>query len=270
MIFKKHPRIIFYLLNFIVAFVILIVAGLYTLKRLKTYTDHGHFIVVPLFKDLTIAEAEALAVQQDLRIVVTDSIYDDRAQPGTVQEQYPLTGSSVKSQRLIHLIVNASAPEKVTFPQLTNSSYRQTLQTLEAKGFTIGRIEYEPSEFKNLVLKLKHREKEIASGTRLSKGATVDIVLGSGNGDNLIPLPRLNGLVLNKALFRIKESYLNVGEIVPDESVQTRADRLTARVYRQEPAYYEEAYVRAGGEVTLYITRDKKIFQSLDSLFVTY
>ncbi|MDR1756717.1 MAG: PASTA domain-containing protein [Culturomica sp.] len=270
MIFKKHPRITFYLLNVIVAFAILFVAGLYTLKQLKKYTDHGHFIIVPLFKDLTVEEAEAVAAQQDLQITVTDSIYDDRAQPGTVQEQYPLTGSLVKSQRLIHLIVNASAPETVTVPRLNNSSHRQTLQTLEAKGFQIGRIEYEPSEFKNLVLKLKHREEEIEPGTRLSKGATIDIVLGSGNGDNAVPLPRLNGLGLNKAISRIRESYLNVGEIVPDESVQTRADRLAARVYKQEPAYYEGSYVQAGREVTLYITRDKTILQSLDSLFVTY
>ena len=210
---KKFPaRLTFYLLNLLAAILLVCVIGYFVLSHLESYTQHGQFIPVPAFNDLTVEEAHAVARHAHLTVVVTDSLYDDAAKPGVVLEQSPVAGAHVKENRLIHLIINAHNPEKVVFPNLQNAAYRQTLQTLTSRGFKIGHIEYAPSEFHNLVLDLKHDGENIVPGSLLTKGAVIDIVLGSGNGRNTVVLPQLTGKNLQEALDILRKSYLNLGE----------------------------------------------------------
>lgn len=260
---KKLP---FLLLNLVAALLIIWGIVVYVLHELDDYTQHGSFISVPAFNDMTLQEASEVAAHNHLRIQVIDSIYSENAKPGTVIEQYPAGGSSVKENRLIHLTINAQAPEKIALPNLQNAAYRQTLQTLEAKGFRIGRIEYAPSEFRNLVLQLKNKGEETLPGTLLTKGSEIDIVLGSGEGSNLINVPLFAGKQLREAIELIRKSYMNLGEVIPDETVTKSADKLSAFVYQQTPAFNDP--VEAGCAVDLYITLQKEKLAALDSLIV--
>lgn len=267
---SKHPRIKFYLLNLLAAVVIILIIGYIVLFKLDSYTMHGHFISVPAFYNLTEAEAIKLAEQNNLRVMVTDSLYDEEVLPGNILEQYPASGAKVKDNRMIRLTVNAHTPEQVTLPDLKNSPYRQTIQTLEAKGFKIGHVEYMPSDFKNLVLNLKYNNNFVSPGILLKKGAVIGIVLGDGNdGENRVSLPDLSGLRIKDAISRLKQNYLNVKAIIPDATIQDKIDNLTAIVYQQEPAYHVNQSLEAGSYVTLYITLDKKRIINPDSLMVT-
>ena len=227
----------------------------------------ARFIPVPAFNDLTVEEAHAVARHAHLTVVVTDSLYDDAAKPGVVLEQSPVAGAHVKENRLIHLIINAHNPEKVVFPNLQNAAYRQTLQTLTSRGFKIGHIEYAPSEFHNLVLDLKHDGKNIIPGSLLTKGAVIDIVLGSGNGRNTVVLPQLTGKNLQEALDILRKSYLNLGEVLPDASIKSKNDAYSAVIYEQDPL--GETTVEGGTYVNLHITLEKDKIAALDSLMVT-
>ena len=227
----------------------------------------ARFIPVPAFNDLTVEEAHAVARHAHLTVVVTDSLYDDAAKPGVVLEQSPVAGAHVKENRLIHLIINAHNPEKVVFPNLQNAAYRQTLQTLTSRGFKIGHIEYAPSEFHNLVLDLKHDGENIVPGGLLTKGAVIDIVLGSGNGRNTVVLPQLTGKNLQEALDILRKSYLNLGEVLPDASIKSKNDAYSAVIYEQDPL--GETTVEGGTYVNLHITLEKDKIAALDSLMVT-
>ena len=227
----------------------------------------ARFIPVPAFNDLTVEEAHAVARHAHLTVVVTDSLYDDAAKPGVVLEQSPVAGAHVKENRLIHLIINAHNPEKVVFPNLQNAAYRQTLQTLTSRGFKIGHIEYAPSEFHNLVLDLKHDGENIVPGSLLTKGAVIDIVLGSGNGRNTVVLPQLTGKNLQEALDILRKSYLNLGEVLPDASIKSKNDAYSAVIYEQDPL--GETTVEGGTYVNLHITLEKDKIAALDSLMVT-
>lgn len=257
----------FFLLNLILALILIGGITVYVLYWLDDYTQHGTFISVPSLYDMTPEEAEAVAMHAGLRIQVIDSIYDEDAKPGTVVEQYPAIGSAVKENRLIHLTINARNPEKVIFPNLQNAAYRQTLQTLESRGYRIGRIEYVPSEFKNLVLQLKSKGEEILPGALMSKGAEIDIVLGNGGGSNMIYVPLLAGKRLREAIDLVRKSYLNLGEIIPDGSITNPNDKLSAFVYQQTPLFNNS--VEAGSSVDMYITLKKDKLAALDSLMVT-
>ncbi|MEI3154056.1 MAG: hypothetical protein V8S95_02330 [Odoribacter sp.] len=81
------------------------------------------------------------------------------------------------------------------------------LQTLEAKGFTVGHIAYVPSEFKNLVLSLKNNGETILPGTLLSKGSVIDLELGSGEGNNTVFVPQLTGKKLDEVISLIEKLF---------------------------------------------------------------
>ena len=59
---KKFPaRLTFYLLNLLAAILLVCVIGYFVLSHLESYTQHGQFIPVPAFNDLTVEEAHAVA-----------------------------------------------------------------------------------------------------------------------------------------------------------------------------------------------------------------
>lgn len=261
---KISAKTRFILYNLLAAIVIFIVTGAVVLSRLDNYTRHGHFIPVPSFFGQRPDMAEILAGENNLRVLVIDSLFNENAEPGTVLEQYPAAGSPVKDNRLIHLTVNARNPEKVAVPNLQNAAYRQTLQTLESRGFKIGQIELAPSEFKNLVLDLKYRGQRITPGTLLPKGTAIDVVLGRGYGDNFVTVPQLAGKNIRDAISIARSAYLNVYKVLPDATINGQPNPDIAMVYEQIPAANE--IVPAGTPVYIRVTLKKEKIVALDSL----
>lgn len=267
--FFKKGHIFVLLVNVVVACIILFVIGYIVLRRLDKYTNHGYYIAVPEFRGLTPDEAESFARDKKLQIVVVDSIYDNNAKPGTIVEQFPSPNSHVKNNRAIQLTINANTPEKVIFPNLRNTPFRQSLQRLKALGINVGRIEYVPSNFRNLVLDFKFEGETLEPNSIIQKGETVDIVLGNGNTSNdQVAIPLLLGKTLQEAKSVLLHSFLNFGEIIPDQTIRTEADKLSAIIYRQEPAHEENITMKMGSDVTLYLTIDKEKIMALDFLSI--
>ena len=162
-----------------------------------------------------------------------------------------------------------SKTEKIIFPNLRNVAFRQSLQRLKNLGLNVGRIEYVPSNFKNLVLDFKYEGNIIEPNSLIQKGETVDIVLGNGNTSNdQVAIPSLVGKTLAEAKAMLLRAFLNVGEIQPDNTVKTEADQSTAIIYQQEPEFEENMTMKMGGDITLYLTKDKEKIMALDSLSI--
>lgn len=267
--FFKKGHIIVLLINIAVACILLFLIGYIVLNRLEKYTNHGYYITVPELRGLTPDEAEPFAKEKNLQILVIDSIYDNNAKPGTIVEQFPSPNAHVKNNRAIQLTINANAPEKIIFPNLRNVAFRQSLQRLKNLGLNVGRIEYIPSNFKNLVLDFKYEGNIIEPNSLIQKGDTVDIVLGNGNTSNdQVAIPSLVGKTLAEAKAMLLRAFLNVGEILPDNTVKTEADQSTAIIYQQEPEFEENMTMKMGGDITLYLTKDKEKIMALDSLSI--
>ena len=251
--FFKKGHIIVLLINIAVASIVLFVIGYIVLNRLEKYTNHGYYITVPELRGLTPDEAKPFAKEKNLQILVIDSIYDNNAKPGTIVEQFP----------------SPNAPEKIIFPNLRNVAFRQSLQRLKNLGLNVGRIEYIPSNFKNLVLDFKYEGNIIEPNSLIQKGETVDIVLGNGNTSNdQVAIPSLVGKTLAEAKAILLRAFLNVGEILPDNTIKTEADQSTAIIYQQEPEFEENMTMKMGGDITLYLTKDKEKIMALDSLSI--
>lgn len=267
--FFKKGHIIVLLVNLVVAVILLFVTGYIVLRQLDKYTNHGYYIAVPELRGLTPAEAASFAKEKRLQIIVVDSIYDNNAKPGTVVEQFPAPDARVKNNRAIQLTINANTPEKVIFPNLRNTAFRQSLQRLRGLGLNIGRIEYAPSNYKNLVLDFKYKGNVLQPDTVLQKGETVDIVLGNGNTSNdQVAIPNLLGKTLAEAREITLYAFLNIGEIIPDNTVRTEADRVTAVIYRQTPEAEENMTMKMGGDIILHLTKDAQKIMAPDSLSI--
>ncbi len=87
-----------FLIQLILAAVLLIVLLFAAMKGLEKYTRHGQSEPVPDFTGMFPAEAKKIALHSHLRIEVADSVYLDNAAPGTVVDQVPRPGHGVKQK----------------------------------------------------------------------------------------------------------------------------------------------------------------------------
>ena len=152
----------------------LVIAMLFT----GWYTRHGQSIKVPKVEGMPVENAFTLLDQNDLEMVVIDSVYKEDQKPMTIVEQDPLPDMNVKPGRLIYVIVNTGIKPKVRMPRLTNGSSNLAIVLLENAGLKLGRIDSIKSKFgSGLVIRQKYKGRDIPVNTLLEKGSVIDIVV---------------------------------------------------------------------------------------------
>jgi beta-lactam-binding protein with PASTA domain len=242
-----------------IAFAGLSLLLIFTFLLLKLYTHHGQELSVPSFYGLTLNEAEIQAKKSKMRIEVIDSVFNNNRPKGTIIEQNPATGSKVKKNRRIFLVINALSPEKVKMPNIVGVSHRQAEAMLKNVGLEIGRLIHVPDIAVNNVLKQKYQGEEITTGALVPKGSKIDLVLGMGLSNQTTSVPDLNHYTLEDAKNRILRSALNTGAIIYDESIVDGLDSIEAKVWRQYPSYKENKRIRLGSTIDLWVTVDSTI-----------
>ncbi|MPQ47616.1 PASTA domain-containing protein [Marinifilum sp. N1E240] len=247
------------------ALLVTIVLVWITLSGLKWYTHHGEKLSVPDLYGSSLEDAANKIESENLRYSVYDSIYDPKLEPGTVLDQRPIAGAIVKRNRNLFLTINAHKPEQVRFPNLVDNSFRQAYELLMTNGFKIGRLEYNESQFFNLVLYPKYKGDSINTGSMINKGATIDLVLGRGKTYGIIA-PNLIGKSQIQAKEKIILSNLNLGSIRYDESVLNHMDSLKAKVFKQYPTYNEDRKIRPGSNIDVWLTTDTIKLHQADSI----
>lgn len=246
-----------FLVNIIVAAVLLAIIIFATMKGLEKYTRHGQSYPVPEFIGMLPTEAKQIAQQQNLKVKVVDSLFLEEAAPGAVVDQIPRPGHGVKQNRTIFLTINSTQPETVTLPQLTDISFRQAQVLIENSGLQVGNISYRPSEYDNLVLNVQIDSTDIKPGEQLAKGTPVDLIVGRQHGNQTTSLPHLIGLTVDEAQSTLTSAMLNSGVVIYDETVISSEDSLSARVWRQRPDPRVTQNILLGSSVDLWVTVDQ-------------
>lgn len=256
-----------FLINLIIAAVLLAVVLFFTLKRLENYTRHGQSNPVPNFTGMLPVEAQNIARQQNIKVEIVDSLYLDDAAPGTVVDQIPRPGHGVKLNRTIFLTINASNPETVTLPKLTDISFRQAQVLIENSGLQMGNMSYRPSEYDNLVLGVQVNSIDINPGKILPKGTKVDLIVGKQMGNQTISLPDLVGLTVDQAQATLNGFMLNPGVVIYDGTIFSVEDSLNARIWQQRPNPRVTPYILLGSSVDLWATVDSLKFEEISPDF---
>lgn len=164
------------------AVIAIIVLSFILLKWLNISTKHGDFQTVPNLTGKSISVAQIELEQNNLELKIQDSAnFNPKYARFSVIEQDPKAGTKVKKDRKIYITLNPSGYRKMSVPDLKERTFRQAKPTLEAIGFTVGKVTYVDNIGKDMVLKMMFDGKEIKPGEMLPKTSKIDLVLGNGN-----------------------------------------------------------------------------------------
>lgn len=150
---------------------------------IDVYTHHGEEIRIPDVKHKQFADAEHILEGAGLKIVVSDTGYVKTLPADCILEQSPEPGRTVKSGRVIYVVINSSSSPVLTIPDLIdNCSYREARAKLTAMGFKVGPTEYIPGE-KDWVYGLKSKGRSLQNGQKISVNDVVILQVGDGMRD---------------------------------------------------------------------------------------
>lgn len=251
--FWKESFAGFVLKRVLLAITIFVVLAWVTLLIVDQYTRHGEFEVVPDLRGMYVEEAQLLLSNQDLYPQVIDSVYVRNKKLGTIIEQTPVSGSTVKKNRPIYIIINSRQVRKVPVPDITDVSFRQADAMLKAIGLNVSGVDYKPSEYKDLVIDVKYRGKSIEPGTRIPENSYLTLVVGSGMGGETVNVPMLKGLTLDDARSEAMSGSVIIGSVQYD--VQPNGDENNYFIYRQRPAAGHS--IEAGSRIDIWLSKDK-------------
>jgi beta-lactam-binding protein with PASTA domain len=202
-----------------------------------------------------IAELDNFISGKQVRYLVIDSIYDVKAEKGTVVKQEPEAGAEVKENRIIFLYVTSLMPPSIQMPRLIDRSLRQATSMIASYGLKLGKPKFVPDQCANCVLDQLVKGKKIAPGENVAKGTVIDLVVGKGLSDEEVGIPCLSGLSRKEVMAKLAESSLSVGAVTFDNPKDTASANL--RVYRQSPACGKDRTINMGATIDIYLTSDK-------------
>ncbi len=167
--------------NAFLAFLIVVAFLLGIVMLLDFITNHGEEIQVPNIKKLTLEQAEEKLNEQDLDIVLLDTVdFRPEFPPYSVVEQDPIPNSLVKDGRKVYVKINSGGFIEVSIPEFEGKTLRQITSILRSLGLKEGKIEYKPDMARDVVLSLSMNGRELKRGQKVKQNSKIDFLVGDG------------------------------------------------------------------------------------------
>lgn len=176
---KRHPIIMHLIYACLATFLAIWMA----LWFLDYWTFHGQERAVPDVKGQSYETALGNISRAGLRAIVTDSIYDNYARPGSVVDQTPIPLAKIKRGGTVYLTLVAYTPKMVTIPDFYDISERQARSMLEGLGITQIKTIQVPSEYEGLVLGTRYNGVTLRPGAKVPITAVITLEVGKGMAD---------------------------------------------------------------------------------------
>ena len=250
----------YFWLQFVIAFVILIVIITVANILLRKYTNHNKEFEMP---DLVTKSYDSLMVDSaklNYQLIVTDSVYDPAYKQGVILQQNPLPGLKIKPGRKVYIVLSAVTPGQTVMPDLRDVTVRQASSALEAAGLKLGVIYYKPAFDRNAVQAQLYQEQDIAPGTPLSKGSIIDLVVGAGFDNTNTRIPFLFGKNVRDCRKLLLSAFLNIGS----ENYLDSRNQGDVIAYKCVPEWNADSVVEMGTKVDVYYRSKRNI--NIDSL----
>jgi len=208
----------------------------------------GQSLPVPDVRRMPLSEAEKILKQYGLKLILEGEKYDKNIPPGYVVSQNPKPNSGVKRGRRIY-VMTSMGERLVRVPELKGRSERDAKFIIQSAQLTLDHISFEHSSY---YLEGTISEQSIKSGTEVTAGTPISIVVSLGPFPDRFLIPDLKGKDLEVAIKRIRKSGLNVGTI----TYQTEPDLLPNTVIAQS--------IEPGSEVSIGTVIDLVVSQIPD------
>ena len=190
------------------------------------------------------ALATQLLEARKLRVNVAET-YDEKTPPGQVVSQSPEAGSSVKEDRVVTIYVSRGG-EELTMPDVKGLARRAAEEKLGKMGLKVGHVyEKEADSDTGTIL-----AQEPAPGTKIVKGASVDLTISKGKQIKLVRVPDYTGGTVEAARTGLASIRLQVGTVTRQIDKQAAGTILS-----QTPA--GGASVEEGTEVDFVVAEPK-------------
>jgi beta-lactam-binding protein with PASTA domain len=236
--------------NIVFATTLLILLLICSSVFLDKFTRHGISAPVPDFTGKILDSVLVIAMQNNLRIEIIDSIFRIDVPRGTVLLQNPGQGTHVKKNRKVFLTMNSFSPRKEPLPDVKGISLRQAKTELSAKGFRVGKLEYSYQHpYVNNVFGQMYKGRDVEPGVLLPVGEYIDLRMGLDSlSHTSFNIPDVKGLAKQAVEDLLVENSLNYTLAFDRKGVKTITDSLDCVAYEQDPpagsiAYYGD-YVR--------------------------
>ncbi len=197
-------------------------------------------VQVPPVTELTETEARELLEQYGLQMGIAQEVYDSDIPAGSVVNQEPSAGRTVREGREVAVQVSRG-PEYVEVPDVIGLSFREARLQLTQAGFTLGSEEgvMDTDAPLNSVV-----DQAPESGQEVTRGIAVDLKINRGREAlESVEVPDLRGIALDKAEEELKEIGLDIGSTWPEYSMSVS----TGDIIEQNPTPGSE--VEAGWPV---------------------
>lgn len=233
--------------NILIGFGISVFLLLLFLFLLNRITNHGEYLVVPELKGKNYVDIQEQLENQGFEVVIQDSIYVDSIPPNAIIKQFPEPEATVKINRVIYLTVNCTVPPTISMPNLIGMSFRNAILELRSLGLKMGDTTFIPDIAKNAVKDQLVEGIQIKPGSPIRMGSRIDLVIGSGLGGGVVPVPDLFGLTYPEAKLVMELNGIAPGVILLDEDL---IDTTLGFIYWQNPNPFDEQLnvnmIRAG------------------------
>ncbi|SFT84781.1 PASTA domain-containing protein [Algoriphagus locisalis] len=218
---------------------------------LPMYTNHGESVSVPDLSGYTFDEGVDILDRAGLQYEVSlDSGFNTDLKTFAILKQIPEANAQVKTGKTVYITLNAKNPPMLKMPNLVNTHLKNVQDILSNMGLERGDIRYVPDIATNVVLEQKYRGVTVSEGFEIPKGATIDLVVGDGMGNQILAVPDLKGMDEVEAEFLILGSSLRVGN-----KYYLDTDSVGAgKVLRQTPQ--AASRVKTGELIDLWIAKD--------------
>lgn len=153
------------------------------LLLLRVFTRHGREFEMPSFIGQNAQELTQRGKSEGFVFEVSDNLYENGKEAGTVLKQDPAPGEKVKKGRKVYLTVAAAEPPTIKMPELHDISLRQAQLILDSQGLLLDKVIEKPSPYENAVLDVLYRGHSISAGTEIKMGEKITLVIGKDISD---------------------------------------------------------------------------------------
>jgi serine/threonine-protein kinase len=166
---------------------------------------------VPKVTNFTIEQLEETPSLYDgFTLVVGETVNNDEYPEGTVIEQSPEAGTTVKEGSDMIITVTVSAGEEVIYmPNVVNQEFRQVTSDLREQGLN---VEIE-QEYDDDIISGNIIRSDPVEGTKLSQGDTVTLVVSQGKEKSTVTVVSFINMDINRARSTAEMLGLTVGEV---------------------------------------------------------
>lgn len=244
--FPEEKTSVFKSKKFVASLVVILIMGFVV----GAFFSYGKFwstaeVVVPDVVGRQMNIAKQVLEDSHLRVKLAET-YDANVPAGQVVSQYPEAGSKVKEERLVTIYISKGG-EEIDMPDLIGMSKVVAEEKLKNIGLSLGQVtEQYASEEAGTVINQYPR-----SGSKITKGKTVDIVISKGAKVQKVRMPDFTGRTLESVKENLSSLNLSVGTVTKKISRQP-----TGTIIEQSPAANSE--VTEGTSVDLIIAEQEK------------